>query len=238
MKSKHLFGLVAILLLFFSSSYTTASHSSTAVDPKCRVGTNAPPFRMWMWEPKTHVSVFALTDHFSAKEITAIISVLENWSAVANESTSGVTFVYAADVAKPQTCKNCLTVMRGGVSQRNHAAYLYAVGNPALDLIIHATITVDRRVTDLDEISNAIAHELGHSFGLLDCLSCRGNSTVMNALNETIGRRTPSSCDVAQVRSAYDKFNHHARVRELKRLPVDEGEEPVEDDTPIIIGRP
>jgi len=105
-----------------------------------------------------------------------------------------------------------------------------------------ATIVIDPVLTSPKTLTNAVAHELGHTFGLLDCYSCKQESTVMiqfktvNASNEMDG---PTACDVVQVKRAY-----HVLAAQLKRLPqpkpivVDEGEEPVEDDTPVVVPKP
>ena len=90
-----------------------------------------------------------------------------------------------------------------------------------------------------------MAHELGHNFGLPDCFSCKGHNTVMSLIRTSDGLDGPMLCDVAQVRRVYD----HVRIRaaELKKhkppvrlakITVDEGEEPVDDDTPIVLKKP
>lgn len=45
----------------------------------------------------------------------------------------------------------------------------------------------------------------------------------------------PTACDVAQVKSAYRARANHAAQNEIV---VDEGEEPVDDDTPIVLRKP
>jgi hypothetical protein len=82
-----------------------------------------------------------------------------------------------------------------------------------------------------------------HSFGLLDCYDCERNSTVMvkfksiNVSHENVG---PSACDVAQVKTTYLAAAIQSR-RSPQPEPIvldDEGEEPVEDDTPVVIRKP
>jgi hypothetical protein len=49
----------------------------------------------------------------------------------------------------------------------------------------------------------------------------------------------PSACDVAQVKLAYQTLAAQLkRVGQTPPLAVDEGEEPVDDDTPVVIRKP
>ena len=53
------------------------------------------------------------------------------------------------------------------------------------------------------------------------------------------GMTAPSACDVAQVRAAYKAFAVElAQSPRTKKVVVDEGEEPVDDDTPIVVPKP
>ena len=89
-----------------------------------------------------------------------------------------------------------------------------------------------------ETLTNAVAHELGHSFGLLDCYSCKDKTTVMNQfknVNTSNHMNGPTACDVAQVKSAYRAHANHAAQ---KKIVVEEGAEPVDDDTPIVLRKP
>ena len=47
----------------------------------------------------------------------------------------------------------------------------------------------------------------------------------------------PTACDIAQVRQAYAELKLRVRPSPLGLLE-DEGEEPVDDDTPVIVPKP
>ena len=203
----------------------------------CEVGVYAPPFGSWIWAANTKVKVFILASSFKPAEIPYLLRPLETWNAVADLTTSRVNFVYIGTASDVQTCNNCLTIMRGTVVEERHAAELQAASKNGNQLISYAKIVLDPRIMDLSALTNAVAHELGHNFGLLDCYGCHKRSTVMNFIRKSNGLDGPTPCDVAQIRAAYEELKRH--VLPAPGAPsiivVDEGEEPVEDDTPIVI---
>ena len=48
----------------------------------------------------------------------------------------------------------------------------------------------------------------------------------------------PSGCDVEQVKAVYRSLAQLTPVRSPRAMVVDEGQEPVEDDTPVVIPKP
>lgn len=212
--------------------------------PGCKVGKDAPAFGFWTWASGSMVRVYVLDDQFDAADLPYLLKPLANWNAVGAETESRVKFDYAGLTATPVHCDNCLTIRRGDVFDvsRRHLTELISYSAAGNRIITWGTITIDPLLTNPKALTNAVAHELGHSFGLLDCYSCKQKSTVMiqfetvNASNEMDG---PTVCDVAEVKRVYQ-----ALAAPLKRLPkskpivIDEGEEPVEDDTPIVVRKP
>ena len=210
----------------------------------CKVGVQAPPYGFWTWAANSEVKVYILTADFKASEIPYLLAPLQTWNAVATVTGAGVMFVYHGAVSAPQSCVNCLTMMRGSVfdKKNRHATELRAYSARSDQIMTFASIVIDPVLTNPDALSNAVAHELGHNFGLLDCYSCKEHTTVMNRfkiINEPNGVFGPSNCDVAQIRRVYDELK--IRVRPMPgslRIPTDEGEEPIDDDTPVVIPRP
>ena len=213
-----------------------AAHSST-----CKVGVAAAPIGFWTWMPESTIKVYVLPSDFTERELGSLLEPFAAWNAVSEVTNSKVRFEYKGTTATPLYCQSCLTIVRGEVfdKTKRHVTELRTYSAGRNQIMTWANIVVDPRLTNPKALSNAVTHELGHSFGLLDCYSCRKNSTVMgqfdavNAANEIVG---PSPCDVMQVRAVYQTVS--AKLKRAKPITVDEGEEPIDDDTPIIVPKP
>jgi hypothetical protein len=238
----HLLKSVTLLLIFSAlGAVSVFPQTNDAVagvcDSKVKTDYSSPG-----WPENAHVKVYIVGTDFNPAEIAAILIPVTNWSAIAQASGSKVTFAYSGTVAMPQDCLNCLTVMRGRVhDNQKHAAELHSFVIQGERTILYARIIIDRVIPNLTALTNAVAHELGHNFGLPDCFSCHGQSTVMSLIRTSNGFAGPTPCDVAQVRRVYEHLRTQAAAKKTRRVKivlVDEGEEPVEDDTPIVIPPP
>lgn len=202
----------------------------------CKVGSNAAPFGFSLWAPRSRIKVYLRTKDFSAEEIGPILAPLQGWNAVSNLTGSRVILEYAGQTDEQVSCENCLTVMRGKATGRKgyHAMANLRGSATHDDLIFSAAIVIEPRLKNLKALADMMAHELGHSFGLRDCYTCKKQSTVMNQFDDFDTPNdlpAPSTCDIAQVAAAYQRAP--APVKKII-LPVDEGEEPIDDDTPIV----
>lgn len=223
-----------ILFLLFTTPGITQAQSP------CKVGVQAPPVGFPSWAPRRDIRVYVLENHFLDRELPFLLTALDTWNAVSDLTGSKVSLEFKGTTASQLSCENCLTIGRGSVFDKSnrHLATLTASSGTKGQIIKWANITIDPLLTDPKTLTNAVAHELGHSFGLLDCFSCKARSTVMikfkdvNVPNEMNG---PSGCDLAQVKAVYQSVARLKPTRPAKRLAVDEGEEPVEDDTPVVI---
>jgi ubiquitin C-terminal hydrolase len=193
-----------------------------------------------MWGPNARVQVYVRSTDFDSEQMPYLLAALQNWNHVSEQTESGVKFEFQGYTAQQRSCENCLTILRDRVfdKTKRHATELRAYSARDNRIITSASIIVDPVLTNPKAILNALVHELGHNLGLLDCYTCKRKSTVMNqfkALNVSNDMETPTLCDVAQVRQAYKdlKVRNSALVRKL--IPEDEGEEPVEDDTPVVV---
>ena len=210
----------------------------------CKVGVEAAPVGFWTWTPKSAIDVYVLAGDFSDSEVTYLIAPLASWNAVSEATGSRVRFEYKGTTGTPLHRENCLTIKRGQVFDKSnrHLTELQTYSAERNQIMTWAAIVIDPRLTTPKTLTNAMAHELGHSFGLLDCYSCRQGSTVMiqfkgvSVANEMNG---PSGCDVAQVKRVYETVAARLkRAPRPKALVNDEGEEPVEDDTPVTVPKP
>lgn len=217
--------------------------AQTPASAPCRIGKNAPAFGFWTWGSGSTVKVYVLIADFDASELSYLMKPVLSWNAAVKATGSRVKFDYAGFAEAPLYCENCLTIMRGQVFDkvRRHATVLNAYSARSDQVLTWAHIVVDHALTNPEAITNAVAHELGHSFGLLDCYNCKRRTTVMNKfdrLNEPNDMEDPTACDIAQVRAAYRELAAHVRPAPVTPEIGDEGEEPVDDDTPIIIRKP
>ncbi|HEV8427356.1 MAG TPA: hypothetical protein VGJ48_02860 [Pyrinomonadaceae bacterium] len=232
--------LIACSILFVVAVATAAQ--SPAITP-CKIGKNAPAFGFWTWGANSTIKVYILTADFNNSDLPYLLTPLQNWNAVAEATLSGVTFDYRGATSAPLYCENCLTIMRGPVFDgvKRHATELRAYSARRDQIMTWAQIVVDPVLTNPRALTNAIAHELGHNFGLIDCYTCKQKSTVMNqfkAPNVPNDMEGPTACDVAQVRTAYKELAVRVRPSPQATEVVDEGEEPVDDDTPVVIRKP
>lgn len=205
----------------------------------CKVGMHSAASGFWRWAPDAVVKVYVVESDFEEVELSFLLSPLTTWNSVSDATGSKVRFEYKGTTNTPLYCQNCLTIKRGLVfdKSKRHLTELKTYGDPRYQTIIWAKVVVDPLLTKPRTLTNAIAHELGHSFGLLDCYSCKQHSSVMiqfktvNVSNEMDG---PTACDVAQVKATYKILAAQLKQSLQAKKVVDEGEEPVDDDTPIV----
>lgn len=236
---KHEVSPLTFVLLVFLAAFTPAMGQSSS----CKVGVDAPPVGFFTWVPESRIKVYVVGSDFEDTYLPFVLAPLSNWNAVSESTGSNVKFEYKGVTAVSVSCENCLTIKRGQVfdKSKRHLTEL-RIYSTRDRLLTWATIVIDPLLTSPKALTNAVAHELGHSFGLLDCYSCGEESTVMiqfktvNASNEMDG---PTACDVAAVKRTYQVLAAQLkRLPKLKPIVVDEGEEPAEDDTPVIVPKP
>lgn len=208
----------------------------------CEVGVQAPPIGFWTWPTGSQVKVYVVESNFQPSEVSFLLTPLASWNAVSEVTGSRVKFEYAGATTSPRHCENCLTIERGAVydKRHRHLTELRAFSARGDRMLSWASIVIDPALTNPKALTDAVAHELGHNFGLLDCYSCKTKTTVMNQFgptnvaNEMPG---PTACDVAQVKLSY-KLLTLSTSRTTLASKIDEGEEPVDDDTPIVVPKP
>lgn len=234
---KKLIPIIFLLLVFIN-----ATAQSPAVK-SCKVGNDAPGFGFWTWAAGSTIKVYVLSADFNESELPYLLKPLQNWNAVVDLTGSGVKFTYIGPTANPLYCENCLTIMRGQVFDKlhRHATELRTFSAQRDQIMSWAQIVIDPLLTNPKALTNAMAHELGHNFGLVDCYTCKVKSTVMNqfkTLNEPNEIEGPTACDVAQVKAAYKELAVRVRPSPGVKEVVDEGEEAVDDDTPVVLRKP
>lgn len=202
----------------------------------CKEGSKAPAYGFWTWAARTQVKIYLLESNFRTEEIPSLLLALEKWNEVSDLNGSGVKLKYEGSTAVVLSCQDCLTIMRSAVhnKQTRHGAELSVYKTPDEQVTKFAELRIDPMISGSKALTRVLGHELGHGFGLFDCYSCKDQSTIMN--QGLSGPGGPTSCDIAQVRAAYKDLNARSRPNLVRRLiPVDQGEEPVDDDTPVVV---
>jgi len=234
--------LILGLLLTIASLFSSGVAFSEEPVLPCRVGKDAPQIGFWTWPSQTQVSVYISSVDFKDKEIPYLTKALDKWNDVSDLTGSGVRFKYAGGTTELVNRENSITIIRGEVfdTKRRHVTELRAFSLNNNQLISYAVVVIDPKLTNLKALTEALGHELGHNLGLLDCYNCKAKSTLMGKferINVANNLSQPTPCDIAQVKQAYAELR--VRVRPSPgNLTDDEGEEPVDDDTPIIVPKP
>ena len=233
----------ALLALIVGIGVPKVSPQRNQMPAPCLVGRQAPAIGFWTWSANSIVKVYVRTQDFDPEQTSSLLKGLADWNSVSQETGAGVKFEYRGSTDTELSCAGCLTVMRGVVfdKRQKHLTELKAYSALHNQLITYATIIVDPVLTNPKALLNAVQHELGHNLGLLDCYTCERKSTVMNqftGINKSNGLAGPTPCDIAQVREAYRELKVRVRPSPPNRNLIDEGEEPVDDDTPIVIPKP
>lgn len=214
----------------------------------CTIGQTAPPVGSWTWAAESRVEVFIRVPDYSADELPALLRAIQNWDAGYREDEAGVRFDYKGTVSEARTCDGCLTIMRGRIADKRHGAELRAFSKRMVQIIDYAQIVIDPGYKNADILTAIVAHELGHSLGLLDCAGCKRGTTAMGSFNTTFkilniqiadrssGVVGPTRCDLMQVRAAYSQLRRVVGPAPALTAAeaTDDGEEPEEDDTPIV----
>jgi len=106
-----------------------------------------------------------------------------------------------APIPPPPTCPSGSTCYTRGITDLPNATF---TSTHRLNTV---SITINSSVTATAAITEVVAHEFGHTFGLLDCNypGCPTGSSVMEAgaptssINGLIGQPGPTTCDIAAV---------------------------------------
>lgn len=117
------------------------------------------------------------------------------------ESTVGATGTINmsyASIPPPSNCPSGSTCYTRGITDLPDAT----ITNGRISSV---NVTVNSAVTNTSAITEVVAHEFGHTFGLADCSGCSTGSSVMvigssaapaTSINSLIGQPGPTSCDI------------------------------------------
>jgi hypothetical protein len=190
--------LITILLL------TTAAAKETTRG--CSVGENAAPLSQWRWEPRARVAVYASRGQFRPRETAVLALDVKKWDLALRQSLSGIRVNFGGETDATVPRAGEIFVIRDRLkSGGKQVGEFRSVLHDGRGYVTAAVVVLDSSIDDLRNVSALFSHELGHGFGLWDCVTCGKRSTVMNQFKFP-GRNvaeSPSICDVLQVGAAY-----------------------------------
>ena len=171
-----------------------------------QVGCSSPPLmpnsQMNSW-PQGSSVVVNISPSFSEAERSAIQAGFVNWQNVngPDGNSSGVTFTFTSN-SNPVSGPNTHQVNQQAPSLGGQAE---TGGTPTPNGAnrSNAFTNISPQVTNSTALTQVVAHEVGHTFGLGDCPSCAAGTSVMtlppcppcNFNDTTWGRSGPAGCD-------------------------------------------
>jgi len=235
---------LTLLLSLLMLALSTAAHRSVLADntsAPCVAGRTAATFGFWTWPANSQVNLYLRAPDFAEGDAPAVKIALDNWNVAAAESGANVHFNFKGLTTAPKIGPGDLTLIRQAVysKRQRHLALLEAHSLRSDQLIDWGLILVDPRVKDRNVLTNVVAHEIGHSLGLMDCHHCQSGTTAMGLMKsaeESNGIEGPTSCDRSTVLAAYQELKRHVGRAPLPRAAEseDESDDAEEDDTPIV----
>lgn len=201
----------------------------------CIDGRTAPTAGFWTWPANTEVNIYLRQPDFSASDVGFVKTAVQNWDDALKQNGSNVRFVFHGLTTKTRMAQGELTIIRKVVSdkQGRQRAVLEAHSRQRDRFIDYALLQVDPEVKNPETLTNVVAHELGHSLGLMDCYKCEGQSTAMGMLkrgDESNGIVGPTSCDTRKVTAVYAGLPPRRNAAVSSSAAVAENK-PVEDST-------
>src|SRR6185295_3483472 len=105
----------------------------------------APAFGFWTMAADTRVKVYILAGDFKDEEVPYLLTPLRLWDSVWESTGSGVRLDYEGTTAEPRHCRNCLTIMRRSIFNRQtrHGSEFEAHSDNDTQIVSYALILID-----------------------------------------------------------------------------------------------
>lgn len=208
---------MAFALICFSVGLRTNARTSPSTPlPVCEENRNAPELVRVRWMPNSALRVMFARGEFSSKELNAFQEAVRLWQSALPASGTGIDLQIGGEISTGNNtgtpCTSCIVVKRKHNLEGTFASLsMSSVGG----FYNKATINIKGNVHKTTMLRMLLTHELGHAFGLDDCVECDGDTTVMNSVNKYafgafsfLAPRSkmaaaPTRCDVARVSEGY-----------------------------------
>lgn len=167
---------IAVLItavLTITNSPAQQNVPCTTPDPLARTGGAS-------WAKDAQVTVIINPNDFTSWERTAIQEAFIRWQNA--NPNSGVTFTFTTgSQPAPGSEGNTHYVHRGSTTTGGDTNIGFT-GTPATqgNVVTSAITIIDSSITRPSTITNMMVHEIGHTFGLDDCVGCPQGSTIMS----------------------------------------------------------
>jgi hypothetical protein len=182
-------------------------HSVTFAQTTC----TQPPLlgRQYTWPQNSDITVNISGDFGDAASLAGCVrQAFLNWSNNP-DTAAGVRYNFnfnAAPTGGPNTIYVARTTPPLQPDGTQPQARMDPTFNSTNTNLQAAIVRVDPRVTDCTALTEAMAHEIGHMYGLDDCGACPVGTSVMtgyNGMNDIhSGSPSPMGCDAQQARQA------------------------------------
>jgi hypothetical protein len=229
---------ISVMLIVVALYLNRANADVARTIAPCVAGHTSASTGFWKWPANSHINIYLREPDFSQDYVLAVKIAVENWNAAAVEDGSNVYFDFHGLTSDTKTAQGDLTIIRGDVyDKKKHLAFLQAHSLLSNQLIDYALVIVDLKIKNPEVLTNVMAHELGHSLGLMDCYECSRKSTAMGLLKtatEPNGIEGPTACDKVAVLAAYRELALKVRPATAGQLLVGEVAEPEADEPPVV----
>ncbi len=204
LRSKRALGFALLGAFTLSATYCVATSNVNAQcnNANCQ---NPPPWNAFSHWPQGAAVTVNIDPNFTTAQRNAITTAFANWQTAGAVNQSNVTFT---NNATPISGSNNYQVTKTNPnlpsSSPTDQGATEDVGNASGTALDHALTQLNPGITNTTALTQAMAHEIGHTFGLDDCYLCPSGTSVMtnarNGLNDTTsGCVGPSTCDNDEV---------------------------------------
>ena len=163
----------------------------------------------WTWPQNSDITVNISGDFGDANSLAGCIrQAFVNWSNNPN-TAAGVRYNFnfnAAPTGGPNTIYVARTPPPPDPVNGPAQAQVDPTFNSTNTNLQAAIVRVDPQVTSCNALTEAMAHEIGHMYGLDDCPTCAAGTSTMtgyNGMNDvSSGTTSPAACDAERARQA------------------------------------